>query len=114
MGSLADVLGDQLRAGLAQLVDPDASDEAPDAAAASSESAAETAQDRAREAAALDARAESADFGNATPPRTRRTNVSRNVASDVSSVYVTTRRKRSSSVASEIGGVGFSWRAARM
>ncbi|MBF1140680.1 MAG: acyl carrier protein, partial [Thermobifida sp.] len=35
----------------AQLVDPDASDEAPDAAAASSESAAETAQDRAREVA---------------------------------------------------------------
>lgn len=51
MGSIADLLGDQLRAGLAQLVDPDASDEAPDAAAASSESAAETAQDRAREAA---------------------------------------------------------------
>ena len=50
MGSIADLLGDQLRAGLAQLVDPDASDEAPDAAAASSESAAETAQDRAREA----------------------------------------------------------------
>lgn len=51
MGSIADLLGDQLRAGLAQLVDPDASDEAPDGAAASSESAAETAQDRAREAA---------------------------------------------------------------
>ena len=51
MGSIADLLGDQLRAGLAQLVDPDASDEAPDAASASSESAVETAQDRAREAA---------------------------------------------------------------
>lgn len=51
MGSIADLLGDQLRAGLAQLVDPDAPDEAPDAAPASSESAAETAQDRAREAA---------------------------------------------------------------
>lgn len=51
MGSIADLLGDQLRAGLAQLVDPDASDEAPDAAPASSESAAETVQDRAREAA---------------------------------------------------------------
>ena len=51
MGSIADLLGDQLRAGLAQLVDSDASDEAPDAAPASSESAAETAQDRAREAA---------------------------------------------------------------
>ncbi|EFF80221.1 hypothetical protein [Schaalia odontolytica] len=47
MGSIADLLGDQLRAGLAQLVDPDASDAAP----ASSENAAETAQDRAREAA---------------------------------------------------------------
>ena len=51
MGSIAALLGDQLRAGLAQLVDPDASDEAPDEAAAASESAAETAQDRAREAA---------------------------------------------------------------
>ena len=51
MGSIADLLGDQLRAGLAQLVDPDASDEAPDAAPASSESAVETAQDRARQAA---------------------------------------------------------------
>ena len=51
MGSIADLLGDQLRAGLAQLVDPDASDDAPDAASASSESAVETAQDRAREAA---------------------------------------------------------------
>ena len=51
MGSIADLLGDQLRAGLAQLVNPDVPDEAPDAAPASSESAAETAQDRAREAA---------------------------------------------------------------
>ena len=51
MGSIADLLGDQLRAGLAQLVDPEASDEAPGAAPASSESAVETAQDRAREAA---------------------------------------------------------------
>ena len=51
MGSIADLLGDQLRAGLAQLVDPDASDEMPGAAPASSESAVETAQDRAREAA---------------------------------------------------------------
>ena len=51
MGSIADLLGDQLRAGLAQLVDPDASDEALGAAPASSDSAVETAQDRAREAA---------------------------------------------------------------
>ena len=51
MGSIADLLGDQLRAGLAQLVDPDASDEVPGAAPASSESAVVTAQDRAREAA---------------------------------------------------------------
>ena len=51
MGSIADLLGDQLRAGLAQLVDPDASDGVPGAAPASSESAVETAQDRAREAA---------------------------------------------------------------
>ena len=51
MGSIADLLGDQLRAGLAQLVDPDASDEVPGAAPASSENAVETPQDRAREAA---------------------------------------------------------------
>ncbi|MFQ9341110.1 MAG: acyl carrier protein, partial [Actinomyces sp.] len=43
--------GEQLRAGLAQLVEPDASDDAPGAAPASSETAVETAQDRAREAA---------------------------------------------------------------
>ena len=51
MGSIADLLGDQLRAGLAQLVDPDASDEAPGAAPASSDASVKTAQDRAREAA---------------------------------------------------------------
>ena len=51
MGSIADLLGDQLRAGLAQLVDPDASDEVPGAAPASSDSTVETARDRAREAA---------------------------------------------------------------
>ena len=51
MGSIADLLGDQLRAGLAQLVEPEASDEAPGAAPASSDAPVETAQDRAREAA---------------------------------------------------------------
>ena len=51
MGSIADLLGDQLRAGLAQLVDPDASDDAPGASPASSDSTVETARDRAREAA---------------------------------------------------------------
>ena len=51
MGTLADLLGDQLRAGLAQLVDPEASEETPGAAPASSETAVETAQDRVREAA---------------------------------------------------------------
>ena len=51
MGSIADLLGDQLRAGLAQLVDPDASDEVLGAAPASSESTVDTAQDRARQAA---------------------------------------------------------------
>ena len=51
MGSIADLLGDQLRAGLAQLVGPDASDDAPGAVPASSESRVDTAQDRAREAA---------------------------------------------------------------
>ena len=51
MGSIADLLGDQLRAGLAQLVDPEASEETPGAAPASSETPVETAQDRVREAA---------------------------------------------------------------
>ena len=51
MGSIADLLGDQLRAGLAQLVDPDASADASGAAPASSESRVDTTQDRAREAA---------------------------------------------------------------
>lgn len=51
MGSIADLLGDQLRAGLAQLVDPEASGEAPGAAPASSDRTVETARDRAREAA---------------------------------------------------------------
>ena len=51
MGSIADLLGDQLRAGLAQLVEPEASNEAPGAAPASSDAPDETAQDRAREAA---------------------------------------------------------------
>ena len=51
MGSIADLLGDQLRAGLAQLVDPEASEQTPGAAPASSETAVDTAQDRAREAA---------------------------------------------------------------
>ncbi|MCQ5281546.1 phosphopantetheine-binding protein [Schaalia odontolytica] len=48
MGSIADLLGDQLRAGLAQLVDPDASDEAPDGASASDLERASDACERAR------------------------------------------------------------------
>ena len=51
MGSIADLLGDQLRAGLAQLVDPEAQDESAGAAPASSYASVETTQDRAREAA---------------------------------------------------------------
>ena len=51
MGSIADLLGDQLRAGLAQLVDPEAQDESAGAAPASSDASVETTQDRAREAA---------------------------------------------------------------
>mgnify|MGYP000945400105 FL=1 len=51
MGSIADLLGDQLRAGLAQLVAPEAQDESAGAAQASSDASVETAQDRAREAA---------------------------------------------------------------
>ena len=48
MGSIADLLGDQLRAGLAQLVDPEASDEAPGAAQASDLERASDACERAR------------------------------------------------------------------
>ena len=48
MGSIADLLGDQLRAGLAQLVDPEASDEAPGAALASDLESASDACERAR------------------------------------------------------------------
>ncbi len=51
MGSIADLLGDQLRAGLAQLVDPEAQDESAGAAPASSDASVETTQDRVREAA---------------------------------------------------------------
>ena len=48
MGSIADLLGDQLRAGLAQLVDPEASDGAPGAAPASDLERASDACERAR------------------------------------------------------------------
>ena len=53
MGSIADLLGDQLRAGLAQLVDPATEDDATEGAQASSIDAGEyvSTQDRAREAA---------------------------------------------------------------
>lgn len=53
MGSIADLLGDQLRAGLAQLVDPATEDDATEGAQASSIDAGESVstQDRAREAA---------------------------------------------------------------
>lgn len=53
MGSIADLLGDQLRAGLAQLVDPATEDDAPEGTQASSIDAGESVstQDRAREAA---------------------------------------------------------------
>ena len=54
MGSIADLLGDQLRAGLAQLVDPDSEAEELGDAQASSSAAGEStssAQERAREAA---------------------------------------------------------------
>ena len=48
MGSIADLLGDQLRAGLAQLVDPEASDEAPGPPPASDLERASDACERAR------------------------------------------------------------------
>lgn len=53
MGSIADLLGDQLRAGLAQLVDPATEDDAPEGAQASSIDVDEyvSTQDHAREAA---------------------------------------------------------------
>ncbi|WP_454899937.1 phosphopantetheine-binding protein [Actinomyces sp.] len=53
MGSIADLLGDQLRAGLAQLVDPATEDDAPEDTQASSIDAGESVStpDRAREAA---------------------------------------------------------------
>ena len=53
MGSIADLLGDQLRAGLAQLVDPATEDDAPEGAQASSIDVGEyvSTQDHAREAA---------------------------------------------------------------
>ena len=53
MGSIADLLGDLLRAGLAQLVDPDSEAEGHGDAQASSSAAGEStnAQERAREAA---------------------------------------------------------------
>lgn len=52
MGSIADLLGDQLRAGLAQLVDPATEDDAPEGAQASSiDGEYVSTQDRAREAA---------------------------------------------------------------
>ena len=53
MGSIADLLGDQLRAGLAQLVDPDSEADGRGDAQASSSTAGEStsAQEQAREAA---------------------------------------------------------------
>lgn len=48
MGSIADLLGDQLRAGLAQLVDPETQDEAPGEAPASAQERASDVSERAR------------------------------------------------------------------
>ena len=52
MGSIADLLGDQLRAGLAQLVDPDSEGDAPgEASSADVAGGGETPEQRAREVA---------------------------------------------------------------
>lgn len=66
MGSIADLLGDQLRAGLAQLVDPATEDDAPEGAQASSIDVGEyvSTQDHAR-VAAMEAVLDEADLAPA-------------------------------------------------
>ena len=100
MGSIADLLGDQLRAGLAQLVDPVTEDNAPEEGAqASSIDAGEyvSTQDRAREAA-MEAVLDEADLapGDARAELTLRGDLDMD---DVSLYAVVARVEREAKVA---------------
>ena len=99
MGSIADLLGDQLRAGLAQLVDPATEDDAPEGTQASSIDAGESVstQDRAREAA-MDAILDEADLapGDARAELTLRGDLDMD---DVSLYAVVARVEREAKVA---------------
>lgn len=99
MGSIADLLGDQLRAGLAQLVDPVTEDNAPEGAQASSIDAGEyvSTQDRAREAA-MEAVLDEADLapGDARVELTLRGDLDMD---DVSLYAVVARVERAAKVA---------------
>lgn len=99
MGSIADLLGDQLRAGLAQLVDPATEDDAPEGAQVSSIDAGESVstQDRAREAA-MEAVLDEADLapGDARAELTLRGDLDMD---DVSLYAVVARVEREAKVA---------------
>lgn len=99
MGSIADLLGDQLRAGLAQLVDPATEDDAPEGTQASSIDAGESVstQDRAREAA-MEAVLDEADLapGDACAELTLRGDLDMD---DVSLYAVVARVEREAKVA---------------
>lgn len=99
MGSIADLLGDQLRAGLAQLVDPATEDDAPEDTQASSIDAGESVstQDRAREAA-MEAVLDEADLapGDARAELTLRGDLDMD---DVSLYAVVARVEREAKVA---------------
>lgn len=99
MGSIADLLGDQLRAGLAQLVDPATEDDATEGAQASSIDAGESVstQDRAREAA-MEAVLDEADLapGDARAELTPRGDLDMD---DVSLYAVVARVEREAKVA---------------
>ena len=99
MGSIADLLGDQLRAGLAQLVDPATEDDAPEGTQASSIDAGESVstQDRAREAA-MEAVLDEADLapGDARAELTLRGDLDMD---DVSLYAVVARVEREAKVA---------------
>lgn len=101
MGSIADLLGDQLRAGLAQLVDPATEDDAPEGTQASSIDAGEYPSsqdhDRAREAA-MEAVLDEADLapGDARAELTLRGDLDMD---DVSLYAVVARVEREAKVA---------------
>ena len=99
MGSIAGLLGGQLRAGLAQLVDPATEDDAPEGTQASSIDAGESVstQDRAREAA-MEAVLDEADLapGDARAELTLRGDLDMD---DVSLYAVVARVEREAKVA---------------